>query len=478
MTHLTILQINDLHGYLAPHPEMFALDRREDVRSGGGLARIASLFAAVRREAAGAVLALDNGDTFHGTMPAVQTRGEAMLAPLRALGLDGMTVHWELAYGLARVRELAAHLPYPLLAANYHQQGEATPFQPFTVVERGGLKVGVIGLAAVVATHLLPPDQRRTLESTMGEAELRTLIPSLRRDHGAELIVVLSHLGFPQDCKLAAAVSGIDVLLSGHTHNRLEAPAVINDTLIMQSGAHGSFVGRLDLTVTGDGVAGWTHALLPVDDSLAPDPEVTALVEEALRPFAAARDAVLGETTCTLDRYALFESPMDNLLLDATAAAAGTTVALSNGWRYGAPIVAGPLTEWDVWNIVPANPPVSVVTLTGHQLRELFEKNIEATFACDPWKQRGGYVKRCRGIELLLKLENPIGYRVQQLTVDGRRVGDDEAVQAAFLGEQAVPLDAGRDRRPVGVSSVDALRQYLRAQRTVTPALRGNIQVV
>ena len=86
----------------------------------------------------------------------------------------------------------------------------------------------------------------------------------------------LSHLGFPQDCKLAATVPGIDILLSGHTHNRLEAPVVVNDTLIMQSGAHGSFVDRLDLTVARDGIAGWSHALVPVDDSLMEDPEMNS----------------------------------------------------------------------------------------------------------------------------------------------------------------------------------------------------------
>lgn len=476
--NLTILQINDLHGYLAPHAEIFAQSHEHDVRSGGGLERIATLFRTIRHEVGGAAIALDNGDTFHGTMAAVHTRGGAVIAPMRALKLDGMTVHWELAYGLERMREIAERLPYPILAANYRQRGASLPLRPFTVIDRAGVRVGIIGLAAVVATHLLPPDKRRELEVTTGEAELRAMIPSLRHDHGVQLIVVLSHLGFPQDCKLAAVVSGIDVLLSGHTHNRLGAPAVVNDTLIMQSGAHGSFVGRLDLSVTPDGVADWRHALIPVDDSVEADVAMKALVDEALGPFASARATVLGETTCTLHRYSMLESTMDNLLLDATAMAAATTVALSNGWRYGAPIAPGPLSEWDLWNIVPSNPPVSVVTLTGRQLRDLFEQNIEATFACDPWEQRGGYLKRCRGVDLLLKLENPAGHRIQQLNVDGERLRDEDTVTAAFLGEQAVPPGAGRDRRTVGISAVEALEQYVRAQKTVTPALQGNIKVV
>ncbi len=478
MKHLTILQINDLHGYLEPHAEMFALGRESELRSGGGLARVATLFTRLRKERAGAVLALDNGDTFHGTMAAVQTRGQAVVAPMRALGLDGMTAHWEFAYGLAGVGEIAAQLPYPILAANYHQRGASLALPPFTIVDRAGLKVAVVGLAAILAPHLLPRDQRAAVEMTFGEAELGRLIPVLRRDHGAELVVVLSHLGFPQDCKLAGVVAGIDVLLSGHTHNRLEAPVVIDDTLIMQSGAHGSFVGRLDLQIARDGISEWTHSLVPVDDSLEPDDAMSELVADALAPCAGARAAVVGETTGTLHRYAMFESTMDNLLLDATAAAAGTSVAFSNGWRYGAPIAPGPLTEWDLWNIVPANPPVSVVTLTGRQLRTLFEKNLEATFASDPWQQRGGYLKRCRGVELLVKLENPVGHRIQELTVDGARVGDQDSIDAAFLGEQAVPADAGSNRRSADVTAVDALITYVRGQKSVTPALRGNVTIV
>jgi len=476
--HLTLLQVNDLHGYLAPHAEMFALGHDADLRSGGGLGRVATLFRAVRDDRAGQVIALDNGDTFHGTMAAVHTRGEAVIAPMRALGLDGMTAHWEFAYGLPRVGEIAERLTYPILAANYHHRGSSLALPPFTVVDRGGLRVGVIGLAAILAPHHLPRDQRSGLEVTIGDDELRTLIPTLRREQRVDVIVVLSHLGFPQDCKLASAVPGIDVLLSGHTHNRLDAPVVIGDTLIMQSGAHGSFVGRLDLTVAGDGIAEWAHALVPVDDSLEPDAEMTALVDEALGAFADARATVVGETTCTLHRYSMVESTMDNLLLDATATAAGTGVALSNGWRYGAPIAPGPLTEWDLWNIVPANPPVSVVTLTGLQLRTLLENNIEATFACDPWQQRGGYLKRCRGVEVLVKLENPAGHRIQEMTVEGARVGDAESIDVAFLGEQAVPADAGSHRRSADITAVEALTRYVRDQRTVTPALRGNIAIV
>ncbi len=203
-----------------------------------------------------------------------------------------------------------------------------------------------------------------------------------------------------------------------------------------------------------------------------------ALTEEALRPFMAARRDVVAETELLLHRYAMLESTMDSVLLDAVAAAAETGVALSNGWRYGAPIPPGPVTEFDLWNIVPANPPVSVVQLTGRQLRQLLEDNLEATFACDPWEQRGGYVKRCRGIEMAFKVENPAGCRIQELRISGARVADDARISVGFLGDQAIPPGLGSDRRSTGLSAVQALRQYLRTQRLVAPVLQGHIRMV
>lgn len=476
MQHVTLAQLNDLHGYAAAHAELFDLAHEERTEAAGGLGRIAAVLAAIRREAP--TLFLDNGDTFHGTMAAVQTAGDALVEPMTLLAPDAATIHWEFAYGLDRLRALADRLRYPILAANCRDTGGELALRPFTLVDRGGIRIGIVGLAAVVAAQLLPAAERARIELTIGDRELGPIVAALRRDHGAALVVVLSHLGFPQDCKLASVVPGIDVILSGHTHTRLAAPLVVGSTVIMQSGAHGSFVGRLDLDVARDGIAAWRHSLVRVDATWEPDAATEAAVERALQPFAAARGRVLAWTARVLHRYAMLESPMDNLLLDAVAAAAGTEVALSNGWRYGAPIPPGPLTTWDAWNIVPANPPVSVTALTGRDLRDLFEQNLEATFACDPWDQRGGYVKRCRGIELLAKIEHPRGHRVHELTVEGTRVGDDEVVDVAFLGEQAVPLHMGRDRRGTGIRAVDALERYLRERREVSPAVDGRVRLV
>ncbi|MDP1963067.1 MAG: bifunctional metallophosphatase/5'-nucleotidase, partial [Reyranella sp.] len=115
---MTILQINDLHGYIEPHAEIVRQGAEVEFRTLGGLSRIAALYRRVRSETGGAVLALDNGDTFHGTYVAVQSKGRALAPMMNALALDAMTVHWEFAYGPKGFKELAATLDYPVLAIN------------------------------------------------------------------------------------------------------------------------------------------------------------------------------------------------------------------------------------------------------------------------------------------------------------------------------------------------------------------------
>ena len=151
MKTITLLQINDTHGYLESHPELFWKGGQAVYRAAGGYARIKTIFENTRREASGPVFAFDNGDTFHGTYVAVHTKGEALVDPVNALDLDAWTAHWDFAYGVPRLKELAGRLNHPLLAINcYDKQTGERPFKSYTIIERGGLRVGVIGIAATI----------------------------------------------------------------------------------------------------------------------------------------------------------------------------------------------------------------------------------------------------------------------------------------------------------------------------------------
>lgn len=477
---LTILQINDLHGYLEPHAEFVRTADGMECQRLGGLARIGGLFDAVRAEVgADHVLALDNGDTFHGTYLPVASQGEAMVPMMNRLGLDAMTAHWEFAYGPAGFKALASKLNYPVLAINCFDKatGELV-FAPYKIVERGGLRLGVVGLACPIVDKTMPPTYSEGVRFTNGVDELPGWIEHLRAQERVDLVIALSHLGYPQDIALAKRVDGIDVLVSGHTHNRMYEPIVENGAIIFQSGCHGSFVGRLDLEVWEGRVMNHRHSLVAVGDAMPENLEIAGMVEAALAPHRQTLDAVVGRTEVALDRYAMLQSTMDAMLLDAIAAAAGREIAFSNGWRYGAPIPPGPITVADLWNIIPTNPPVSVVDLTGREIHDMLEENLERTFAAEPFEQMGGYVKRCRGLHMYIKTENPKGHRIERLFVAGEIVDDERTYEVAFVTAQGVPAKYGANRRNLDARAIDALSDYLSRHGPWRPNERETVTAI
>ena len=475
---VTLLQVNDVHGYMDLHLEWFAgPDSQGPVyRHAGGYARIGALVKQIKNETQGRVLFCDNGDTFHGTYSVIKTEGEVLLPILNQMGMAAMTVHWDFAYGPQRLQELASKLNHPVLAINiYEIKSGKLFFPPYVVREVGGLKIGIIGIGSNIVDTNMPPHFSEGLHFTEGVKELPGFIQEVRTKQGADLIVVLSHLGFPQDVKLASAVSGIDVLLSGHTHNRLFRPVVQGNTLIIQSGSLGSFVGRLDLEVQNGKVVGHKHELIEVAESIQPDPTVDALVREALKPYSEELGRVVGEVSTTLNRNTELEATMDNFLLAAICEAADTPLGFTNGWRWGAPVHSGPVTNNDLYNIVPMAVPISTVELTGQELKEMLEQNLENTYSSDPFRQEGGYVKRCHGMTMYIKIENPAGMRIQDMFAGGERVQPDKTYRAAFLTVQAVPAKYGKNRQNLPQPLHEAMVAYLAKHRPASAELRGSV---
>jgi 2',3'-cyclic-nucleotide 2'-phosphodiesterase (5'-nucleotidase family) len=476
---LTLIQLNDSHGYVDLHHELFWSASGPVYRKAGGYARLATLFHEIRAERPGAVLAFDNGDTIHGTYPAVKTKGEGLVPLLNALRFDAMTAHWEFAYGPEHLKQVARQLAYPLLAANvYEKDGDARLFEATRVFEAAGLRVGVVGIASNIVDKTMPPHFSKGVRFTMGVDEARDAVARLRETERVDLVVVLSHLGFPQDMKLAEEIEGIDVLLSGHTHNRLWQPARVRDTVIIQSGSHGSFLGRLDLRMDGGRVTDFAHHLLTVEESIAPDAEMQAQVDALMRPYREELNRVVGRTTTGLNRNTLLESTMDNLLLQSLLDATGAQVAFSNGWRYGAPVPPGPVTVNDLYNMAPMNPPVMTVELTGEELREMIEENLERTLSRDPFGQMGGYLKRMLGLKLYAKVENPRGERIQQIFVGNEPLDAVRKYQAAFVTEQGVSSKYGTNRQEAGIRAVDALQRLFRLRDTIDAELKGTVVLI
>jgi len=266
--------------------------------------------------------------------------------------------------------------------------------------------------------------------------------------------------------------------LSGHTHNRMYKPVIIGKTIVIQSGCHGSFLGRLDLEIIDGQIIDYHHRLIEVEEKIQPDPTVAELVNQALAPYKNELSEVVGETSTALNRGTSMETTMDNFLLQTLLESTGAQLAFSNGWRYGAHIVPGEITLNDLYNIIPMNPPVSTTEISGAELREMLEENLERTFSCDAYSQMGGYVKRCLGLNVYFKIENPSGLRIQQLFVDNEEIQPDKYYSAAFVTMQGVPEKYGRNRKNHSERIIEAMRKYLALYSPIRAELRGTFVAV
>ncbi len=473
-TSLTIIQLNDSHAYFDLHQELFWQGNHAVYRPVGGYARIATLVRQIREKTGDRLLFCDNGDTLNGTYPAVKTQGAAMVPVLNALGLDAMTVHWEFAYGPSVLKERAAELNFPVLAINiFDKTTNELIFPPCIVKAIGGLRVGLIGIASNIIDKTMPASYSEGVRFTLGREELPAVIDRLRTHEHVDLIILISHLGFPQDMKLLSEVQGVDICLSGHTHNRIYQPVQQGNTLVIQSGCHGSFLGQIDLELTNGKITGYEHQLIEVESSIIPDPAMTDIIERVLSPYKAKLTTIVGETATALNRATMLETTMDNFLLEALLEASGAEIAFSNGWRYGAPVIPGPVTLNDLYNIIPMNPPIGKVELTGDELLRMLEENLERTFAANPYDQMGGYIKRGLGLTVYLKIENPIGQRIQQVFVGNEPLERSRTYHAAFVTEQGVARKYGRQRSELNVHAVEAMQAYLAKHQPSYAELRG-----
>lgn len=456
---LSIGFINDAHGYLEPHPELFYNKNGEYVKTAGGYARIATIFERIKSENEH-VLFFDGGDTFHGTLPVVSSKGEALIPILNQLGLSGMVGHWDFAYTPEHLVTLAEQLNYPVLAINVFN-GDGTLFlKPYSFIEVGNIKVAVIGICANIIDKTMPDKFSKGIYVTDAMQEINGYVEEVR-DQGADLVILLSHNGFPQDIELLKHTNGIDICLSAHTHNRLYEPVKVNDTLIIQCGCHGSFVGHLKLSVSDHKITHHEYELIEVNEQVASDKSMEQMVNDIMVSYRSLQKQLVGKTETILHRYSTFSSSMDDLLLKAISNAADVKIAFSNGWRYGAPIDKGDITVWDLYNMVPMNPVITTVDMTGQEIIDMLEENFERTFSANPMQQMGGYCKRHIGLQIKFHIENPCGYRIEEILFEGIHLNKQSTYKVAYITQQGVSDKYGSNRIDLEVTTIQALITYL-----------------
>lgn len=244
---LSIAYLNDVHGYLEPHPELFYRGEEEVLFTAGGYARLATKIKEIRAKSEHTLL-FDGGDTFHGTLPLMESKGEVVIPILNKLGLTTMVGHWDFAYGPEQPKKLASALNYPVLGINVYNEDDSLFLPPYLIVEINNIKIAVIGICSNIIDKTMPANFSEGLKITDGTEELLLAIAQVKEE-GADFIILLSHNGFPQEVAMVGNIEGVDICLSAHTHNRLYEAIKINNTIIIQYGCHGSFLGHLEIEI-------------------------------------------------------------------------------------------------------------------------------------------------------------------------------------------------------------------------------------
>ena len=441
----------------------------------GGIDRMATLVKAIRAERPGKTLLLDGGDTWQGSLTSLKSSGMDMVEVMNALGVDGMTAHWEFTYGSDRVEELKDRLKFPFLAGNVQDtEWEEEVFQSTSMYERGGVRIAVIGQAFPYTPVANPRYKIKNWSFGIRESLIKKRV-NLARRSGAELVVLLSHNGFDVDRKLASRVSGIDVILTGHTHDALPEATRVNNTLLVASGSHGKFLARLDLEISGKRVTDFAFQLIPIfSDVIKPDPEIRSIISKVRTPHQAELNRIIGETDSLLYRRGNFNGTFDDLICQALMKERDAEIALSPGFRWGSTLLPGQkITVEDVYNHTAITyPNVYRNEFSGAFLKEILEDVADNLFNPDPYYQQGGDMVRVGGMGYRIEITKPMGQRISNMTY--LKTGELIDPNRNYVVSGWASVNEGVEGPPI----YDLLTQYIQDEKIVNVPKNETIEVI
>jgi sulfur-oxidizing protein SoxB len=436
----------------------------------GGFAHLATLVKRLRAERPNALL-LDGGDTWQGSATALWSKGQDMVEAALQLGVNIMTSHWEMTLGEARVLEIVKKdfkNKIAFVAQNIQTTDFGDPvFEPFVLREMNGVKVAVIGQAfpytPIANPRYLVPNwgfgiQEQNMQATVEKA----------RAQGAKVVVLLSHNGMDVDLKMASRVRGIDAILGGHTHDAVPQPIIVGNpggkTIVTNGGSNGKFLGVLDFDVKEGQIVDFRYRLLPIfANFLAPDAEMTALINHHRAPHLDKLNEKLATTEAALYRRGNFNGTFDQVILDALMQVKGAEIAFSPGFRWGTSLLPGSaITMENLMDQTAITYPYTTLSeMSGAAIKTVLEDVADNLFNPDPYYQQGGDMVRVGGLQYSISPNAKIGQRITDLRLNDKPL---EAGKRYNVASWA-PVAQGAQGQPVW----EVVAEWLRGQKTVTP---------
>ncbi|MGZ8195316.1 MAG: thiosulfohydrolase SoxB [Methylosarcina sp.] len=436
--YLTGKSFLDFFGIKAQSPEAYAFTHLDFVEAAkvfgkmGGFAHLATLIKRIRNARGREnTLLLDGGDSWQGSATALWTRGKDMIEACNLLGVDVMTGHWEFTYGDKEVLENIKRFKGEFIAQNIALTEEAsfkaetesdTVFKPYVIKKLNQINVAIIGQAfpytPIAHPHRFVPDWQWGIQ----EQTLQNHINKIKKANLADVTVLLSHNGLDVDLKLASRVTGLDIILGGHTHDALPRPIPVTNgkgrTWVTNAGSHGKFVGILDLDVSKGRLRDFRYRLQPVFANLIePDSEMSSLIDKIRTPFLAKLQKPLAPADALLYRRDTYLGTFDQLILDALRNVNGAQISFSPGFRWGTSLLPGQtITYEEVMNQTAITYPETYArTLSGNGIKSILEDIADNLFNKDPYYRQGGDMIRTGGLSFHCNPDNEFGQRISQL---------------------------------------------------------------
>ncbi len=489
---ISILQTTDTHCQIHPHDEFFWEDEKPVFRKTGGYAHLATYFQNERKNNPHTFI-IDTGDMFQGSELAVKTMGKVMIPILNGLGYDlYLPGNWEVVYGKKHMQTLLGSLNSPKVCANmYHDLGEGKKgeliFPPYYVWNVKNVKIGFLGYTDPLVPIRQSPDYSKGITYTKPEENLAYYVDVLRNQEQCHYVIILSHLGLSQQIYLSnrEECNGVDYILGGDTHERVRKPIQGKYSKVVEPGAFGSFVGKLNLTIQNGKVIKDEYELVEINsEKHKPSRRIADIIKANEEPFTDEINKIQGYSTIPLYRYFVVENTIDTLILDALKwKLKDIDIVLSNGFRFCPPAVTPdhtgniPITNGYIFDMFPVDSVVRTAEVTGRQLRDWLEKEFNNVFAKDASQRMGGWVIKFKGMKVEFKAYDEEGSRVKYISVNNEEINDSKIYSISACEREGDPentlcrIDGVSNARNTDYAMHQVIKEYLNANSPVTPAL-------
>jgi S-sulfosulfanyl-L-cysteine sulfohydrolase len=491
---LTLLHTADIHSQLLIHDEFFIEHGKPVYKKRGGFATLKTMVNELRKENPENTLVIDGGDCFQGGGVAALTEGKAIVPLMNNIGYDLMLPgNWEVVYGKEMMMKDMFAYHGPKVCANmFHKTNDAYNgdliFPPYFIKYIAGIKIGFIGYNDPLTPKRQSPAYSEGIQFTPPELNVTKYIKLLREYEHCDMVFLLTHMGLAQQVGLANSefAKGVDYIIGADTHERVRTPIEGKFAKVTEPGAFGSFIAKLDVVVEDGVIKDHTYQLLDVDpDRYKEDDEMKALVKSAREPYRKELDRVIGKTKTPLVRYYVIETPMDNFITDAIMWKFKPDIALSNGFRFCPPLVPDPktgvadITMDFLWSMLPVDSEAKQGVISGEQLWDWMEKELQNAFAKDPAKRFGGWVVRFNGMEVNFTIANEMGKRVNSIKVKGKPVDFNKKYTFVACEREGDPdttvcrVDGVAEPIRLGSTLHQVIQEYLAKASPVSPKLEG-----